>query len=178
MVKNVHERVIAAPLEMVGGLLDRLASREDALWPRENWPPMRFDKPLAVGARGGHGPVGYFVEAYEPGRSVRFRFDAPRGFNGTHRFDVEELTPQTARLKHTLEMRLEGAARVSWPLFFRPLHDALVEDALDCAERFCASGASKDCQAQVGNFEKRRWSLAVRLLRRLTTARRRATKNG
>ena len=31
-------------------------------------------------------------------------------------------------------MKTHGVARLSWPLIFRPLHDALMEDALTCAE--------------------------------------------
>lgn len=160
MVKNVHERLIHAPLESVGGLIDRLASRDDAMWPHDRWPPMRFDRPLGVGAQGGHGPIRYIVETYEPGRSVRFRFTAPRGFVGTHGLDVEEVAPGVVRLRHDLTMRVEGVARASWPLAFRWMHDALVEDALDRAGNFCQPEATRQT----------RWSLYVRLLRRLAEA--------
>lgn len=157
MVRNVHERLIRAPLSFVGGLVDGLASPSDALWPRDRWPAMRFDGPLSVGARGGHGPVRYFVEEYEPGRRIRFRFDAPRGFLGTHEFDVEEVAPGEVRLRHTLSMSVAGWARLTWPLFFRPMHDALVEDALDRAEAHAAAIP----------WKARAWSLYVKLLRRV-----------
>ena len=160
MVRNVHERLIPTPLPpaAVGHrLIDNLAGREDALWPRERWPPMRLDRALGPGAAGGHGPIRYSVEDHEPGRSVRFRFTAPRGFVGTHGFDVEAVAPGTIRVRHTLEMRLRGGARLSWPLLFRPLHDALIEDALDRAEAVCRSTQP----AHVG------WSWRVKLLRRL-----------
>ena len=158
MVRNIHQRVIRSPLELSrpAELIDSLGARENALWPRESWPPMRFNRPLGVGAIGGHGPVRYVVEAYEPGKSIRFRFTAPRGFVGTHGFDVEEIGPEAVRLRHTLLMRLRGWARLTWPLAFRWLHDALLEDALDCAEVNC--GASRR--------EKRKWSVWVRVLRR------------
>ena len=117
---------------------------------------MRFDRPLAVGAIGGHGPIRYVVEEYEPGRRISFRFTAPRGFVGTHGFDVEEAAPHVSRVRHELVMRLEGWARLAWPLAFRWLHDALVEDALDCAEASCAAPVVK----------KSKWSLWVRALRR------------
>ncbi|MBA3239743.1 MAG: SRPBCC family protein [Acidobacteria bacterium] len=155
-VQNVHERVFRAPLSAVGDLLDGLASPSDALWPRDRWPPVRFDRPLGVGAKGGHGPIRYTIEAYEPGRSIRFRFDAPRGFEGTHAFDVEEVAPGAVRLRHTLSMRARGWARLSWPLLFRPLHDALVEDALDRAE----------VSFQVPSAGPRQWPRRVRALRR------------
>jgi hypothetical protein len=157
MVTNIHERLIRAPLTTVGSLIDRLASRDDVMWPADRWPPVRFDRPLAVGARGGHGFVRYTVEAYEPGRSIRFRFAGPRGFTGTHGFDVEEIVPGMTRLRHVLILRLQGRARLAWPLAIRWLHDALIEDALDCAESYAASVPAGP----------REWSLWVRLLRRL-----------
>jgi hypothetical protein len=49
---------------------------------------MRFDRPLAVGAIGGHGPIRYVVEAYDPGAMIRFRFTRPAGFDGVHGFTV------------------------------------------------------------------------------------------
>ena len=87
-IHNVHERSLAAGADRVGALLDTLSSSRDALWPRGAWPPMRFDGPLAEGANGGHGPIRYTVESYTPGRSVRFRFTGPRGFDGFHGFEV------------------------------------------------------------------------------------------
>ncbi|MBC7909406.1 MAG: SRPBCC family protein [Pyrinomonadaceae bacterium] len=161
MIKNTHERIIHAQVSEVGSLIDGLASRDDALWPATNWPPMRFDRPLRVGAVGGHGPIRYFIESYEPSRSITFRFTAPKGFIGTHGLAVEEIAPNVVRLRHVLTMRVKGLARLSWPLAFRWLHDALVEDALDRAE---AHFASKP-------LNKNRWSLWVRLLRRLMSPR-------
>jgi hypothetical protein len=157
MVWNTHERIIEAPLAKVGALIDRLASRDDQLWPKDRWPALRLDRPLSTGARGGHGPIRYFVEAYEAGRSIRFRFTAPRGFHGTHGLEAEEVAPGVVRLRHTLCMRVDGWARLSWPLFFRWLHDALIEDALDGAESHVANSPT----------EFRQWSLWVRLLRHL-----------
>jgi hypothetical protein len=51
-------------------------------------------------------------------------------------------------------MSARGPAMVTWPLIFRPLHDALVEDSLDTAAR--ALGES---------VPVREWPLRVRLLR-------------
>lgn len=133
-VNNVHERVLDASVKRAGALLDTLASPHDALWPGDRWPAMRFDRPLSVGAVGGHGPIRYTVEEYEPGRRVTFRFTGPRGFLGTHGFEVVPAAGG-AILRHTLAMRTTGAAILSWPLVFRPLHDALVEDSLERAER-------------------------------------------
>ena len=155
MVTNIHERLVSAPLPAVGGLIDRLASPDDVMWPGDRWPPVRFDRPLGVGAIGGHGPIRYFVEAYEPGRSISFRFTGPRGFVGTHGFEVEEKGADTVRLRHVLLMRVEGWARWSWPLVFRWLHDATIGDAMARAESWCTSQP----------LRYKQWTLRVRLLR-------------
>ncbi|HET9449458.1 MAG TPA: hypothetical protein VFO83_01175, partial [Aggregicoccus sp.] len=160
-VRNVHQRLFAVPPERLAPLLDSLSSRNDRLWPLEQWPRMRFDRPLGVGASGGHGPIRYDVERYEPGRAVVFRFRAPRGFHGTHALFVED-AEGGATLRHVLEMDTRGPALVSWPLLFRPLHDALIEDALDKAEL-----------ALLGRVEHpARWSWRVKLLRSLLRRRR------
>lgn len=133
-VTNVHSRSLRAPAAEIGALIDSLASDEDRLWPHQTWPPMRLDGPLAVGARGGHGPVRYIVTEYVLGQRVRFDFQSPRGFRGFHAFELDAGTlDQESQLRHRLEMRTSGAALLSWPLLFRPLHDALIEDALDRA---------------------------------------------
>jgi hypothetical protein len=115
---------------------------------------MEFDRPLGVGARGGHGPIRYFVEDYAPGESVRFRFTAPRGFDGFHVYERIRTTADTAVLRHTLEMTTHGPAVLSWPVVYRPMHDALIEDSLATAE------------ASLGQAPHiRPWSLWVRLVR-------------
>lgn len=164
-VRNVHERTLAAPPAAAGALIDTLASADDRVWPRDVWPAMRFDRPLSVGAVGGHGPVRYTVEAYEPGRRISFRFTAPRGFHGTHALDVRP-DGDGARITHVLEMRASGPALVTWPLVFRPLHDALVEDAFDRAERSLGL-------PETGS----RWSPWVRALRWLLIRRHRARRH-
>jgi hypothetical protein len=153
-VVNIHERELHAPLNKVGALIDSLSSPEDALWPDHLWPPIRFDRPLAVGATGGHGPVRYFVEAYTSGQCVQFRFVAPKGFNGFHSYECVRATDSTTVIRHTVRMTTHGLAILSWPLIFRPLHDALIEDSFATAE--AALGQPARMQA---------WSLWVKLLR-------------
>jgi hypothetical protein len=134
--------------------------------PRASWPAMRLDRPLSVGARGGHGPIRYEVTEYEPGRSVVFRFRAPRGFVGTHTFEIAEtgVDGRSATLRHVVQMDLEGPARLAWPLVYRWLHDALVEDALDNAERLTTGAVESPAV----------WSRRVRVLRRVLGRARRA----
>ncbi len=152
-ILNVHERILAASAADVGGLIDSLASADDKLWPHDRWVAMKLDQPLAAGASGGHGPVRYDVVDYEKGRFVRFRFTAPRGFVGCHRFEIKEFGDRT-KLRHVIDMRTTGMARLTWPLVIRPLHNALIEDALDRAET-----------AVGGSPAIRHWSPWVRFLR-------------
>jgi len=132
-IHNVHERFLPARPEEVGRLLDGLGGDPDPLWPTGHWPPMSFDRTLGPGATGGHGPIRYRVEVHDPGRRVRFRFTGPPGLHGTHEFTVRE-SPGGSVLRHTIEGRTSGRMLAAWPLVFRPLHDALLEDALDKAE--------------------------------------------
>ncbi len=158
-VFNAHERVLPAAPEVVGALLDRLGSADDPIWPSDRWPALELDKPLSLGARGGHGPIRYHVVEYDPGRFVRFRFSAPDGFLGHHEFIVERAGAGSALLRHVLVLAPQGDARYSWPLIWRPLHDALMEDALDRAQAAVTGKPSPP----------RPWTWWVRVLRKLLT---------
>jgi len=133
-VLNIHERGLLATPEQVGVLIDSLASPEDALWPRHSWVNMEFDRPLGIGATGGHGPVRYFVEEYIPGQSIRFRFTGPKGFHGSHNYEIINAIGQFVLLRHTLNMTTHGLDILLWPIVFRPMHDALLEDSLATAQ--------------------------------------------
>lgn len=70
---------------------------------------MRLDRPLDVGASGGHGPVRYVVDAHEPGRSVRFRFTDPSGFHGHHAFTNSEVGDEVGvLLRHELILSMSS----------------------------------------------------------------------
>jgi hypothetical protein len=135
-VQSRHARTLYATVEEVGRLVAALGGERDVLWPDDLWPgtQLRFDRPLAVGARGGHGAIRYHVEAYEPGGFVQFRFEPGHGLDGFHRFDIVPLGAGRTRLAHTLDTRLEGAARLARPLLLR-MHDTLIRQLLDNAER-------------------------------------------
>ncbi len=109
-IRSIHSRDLDARPAAVGDLLATLGSEPDELWPSERWPgiPVRFDRPLAVGAGGGHGLIRYSVEGYEPGRSLRLRFEPGQGLDGSHRFDVEELEEGRSRLVPTLDVDTSG----------------------------------------------------------------------
>ncbi|WP_222851678.1 DUF2867 domain-containing protein [Phytoactinopolyspora mesophila] len=157
-MRNVHARTINAPAEEVGALLDRLASDDDPLWPSPAWVPMRFDRPLQVGADGGHGEVRYWVSAYEPGRRIEFTFHPETGITGRHELSVEPIADGRCVVRHVLEARPRGVMRVLVPLVVRWLHDAVLEDLLDNAELAATGRVAQPA----------RWSPWVRLWRRLT----------
>ncbi len=134
-IHNVHERHLHAAASDAGALLDRLSSPHDPLWP-DSFEPMRFDRPLQPGARGGHGPVHYTVESWTPGERVVFRFDPSTGFLGTHMLEV---LPSPSRddgciMRHTISAKVRSQMRILWPLAVRWLHDECLEDLLDRAE--------------------------------------------
>lgn len=155
-ISNVHERDYPVSESELGKMLDTIASEDDKLWPRE-WPPVRFDRPLAVGADGGHGPIRYRVSAYEPGRRIEFEMtgDLP----GRH---VLEVAPGpddgNCRLRHTLILDPAPLAdRLKWALLVRPAHDAVLEGLLDNAGDAVGHPPA----------ERSTWSPWVRLARRL-----------
>jgi hypothetical protein len=156
-IHNVHERTIEAPAEVVGALLDDVGGDHDRLWPSPAWLPMRLDRPVQVGAAGGHGPIRYRVVAHDPGRGVRFAFDPQVGIDGYHELTVEAAGPGRCVMRHVLHGRLRGRMRVLMPLVVRWLHDAVLEDLLDNAERAVGTGPDRPA----------RWSPWVRLWRRL-----------
>lgn len=153
---SVHQRRLAAPVGRVGALIDTLSSADDRLWPHQNWPAMHFDGPLAVGAAGGHAFIRYRVEEYRPGSSVTFRITGPPGFTGIHRFDAEGDGDESV-LTHTIDGAVTARFAPRWFGAVRPLHDALMEDALDNAERETTGTVAAPAP----------WSWWVRALRRL-----------
>jgi hypothetical protein len=158
---SIHSRRIEAPLATVGGLIDTLASPDDRLWPHADWPAMRFDRPLGVGAAGGHAFIRYSVEDYQEGRSILFRITGPKGFSGTHALDVLEDGSATV-LTHTIDGEITMAFAPKWFGVVRPLHDALMGDALDNAERETTGAVRTPA----------RWSWWTRVLRKAFRRRR------
>ncbi|CCH34129.1 SRPBCC family protein [Actinosynnema sp. NPDC047251] len=139
MIKNVHERRLPGD-----GWVDRAVE----LWP-ERWPKLVLDRPLGVGADGGHGFVRYRCTGHEPGKRVEFTFSPGLGLVGTHVF---EAVP--GGIRHTITGRPNGWMLLGWPLAVRWLHDALIEDMFDNLS--IAAGQS---------IVPARWSWWVRVLR-------------
>lgn len=162
MIHNVHRREFRTTEARLGELLDKIAGPDDRLWPKEHWPPVVLDRPLGVGADGGHGPIRYSVEEYEPGRRVVFRFRPPTPVAGKHVFEVlPGGAPGTAVLRHVLTGRPTGTGLLSWAVAIRWMHDAVLEEVLDRAGRAVGDPPGRPAQ----------WSPWVRLCRRAFGAR-------
>mgnify|MGYP000886025293 CR=1 FL=1 len=161
MIRNVHERVVDAPIERLGALLDGLGRKGDRLWPSRNWPPMVLDRPVSAGGEGGHGAIRYHVTEYEPGARVRFAFDPATGIEGAHELSLDALDERRTRIRHVLIGRTRGAMRLMFSAAVEPLHDAVIEDLFDNAERETTGTVVRPAT----------WSPRVRVLRRLVGGR-------
>ncbi|MDQ5821707.1 MAG: SRPBCC family protein [Actinomycetota bacterium] len=128
-VLNVHERALPASREEVGALVDRL----DTWWPRDRWPALRPKPSLEVGATSKRGPIREHIVEHVPGERLVFQIDAPHGLDAQHRFEVVSNGAGTL-LRHTVKGEARGKMAIAWPLAIGPLHDATLEDLLDCAE--------------------------------------------
>mgnify|MGYP003745620701 FL=1 len=133
-VLNVHKRIINQPKNEVSEILKTLATENDKIWPKEKWPQMKFKDGIKIGAKGGHGPIRYLVEEYNPNEIIQFRFLKPNGFNGIHKFEINELSKEKTEIKHTLDMNTVGKGTLIWIFGIRSLHNALIEDGLDKLE--------------------------------------------
>lgn len=141
-MRNVHERVIDAPADVVGAMLMDLGQKGDRLWPSPAWIPMKLDRPLGVGADGGHGPIRYHVTEYEAGRRVRFEFHERTGVTGHHEFTVEPVGANRSLARHDMTVEPHGLMRILFPAVIESMHDAVLEDLFDNLER-AATGTVK-----------------------------------
>ena len=91
-------------------------------------------------ARPAHVCVRYSVAAYEPASSVEFTIQGPPGFTGSHGFHVHP-EENGAVLTHWIEGAASARFVPAWLMVVRPLHDALIADALDKAEAAAAGTA-------------------------------------
>lgn len=126
---NVQSRHLPVPAARASDALDRVV----ALWPAPPWPALKLDRGLAVGSRGGHGPIRYHVSARAVGR-IRFEFDPRIGLVGHHELHVEA-AGTGSRIVDTLAGRARGRMRLLWPVMFRWLHEDLMHDLFDNVER-------------------------------------------
>tara|TARA_R110002050_G_scaffold56512_3_gene127163 strand:- start:124493 stop:124987 length:495 start_codon:yes stop_codon:yes gene_type:complete len=133
-VLNIHKRTLNQPKSKVTKLLKTLSTENDRIWPKEKWPEMKFKDGIQVGTKGGHGPIRYTVEKYNPNEIIQFRFSSPKGFNGIHKFEILELDKERTEIKHTIDMHTTGKETLLWTFIIRSLHNALMEDSFDKLE--------------------------------------------
>lgn len=133
-VLNIHKRTLNQPKNKVTELLKTLSTENDRIWPKEKWPEMKFKDGIQIGAKGGHGPIRYSVEKYNPNEIIQFRFSKPKGFNGIHKFEIQELGKEKTEIKHTIDMTTAGKGTLIWTFAIRSLHNALIEDGFDKLE--------------------------------------------
>ncbi|MGB1308783.1 MAG: hypothetical protein ACPG6B_07725 [Oceanihabitans sp.] len=136
-VINIHKRKLQEPIKKVSILFNTLATNHDAIWPVENWPAIRFKKGLQIGNQGGHGIIRYTIEALEAGKSITFKFTNPKGFIGTHRLYLEEISENETEIIHKINMHTATLkASFLWIFVIKWLHNALIEEAFDKVENY------------------------------------------
>ncbi len=151
---NIHKRIIHQPKSVVNELIKTLATKEDKIWPTKKWPRMKLDQGLQEGSKGGHGPIGYFVQQYIPNERIRFQFTRPQKFVGFHQFEIESLNSEQTQITHTIDMDAKGTGILTWAIGVRWLHDALIEDAFDQIENHFSDQKKES-----------KWNLWVKTLR-------------
>lgn len=158
-VLNIHKRELNQPKAELAKLFTTLASENDMMLATDKWSPMKLDKGLSIGSKGGHGPIKYTVTDYHPDDSITFQFTLP-GFNGFHKFELTALATDKTELAHVIDMTTSGTATLKWALAIRWLHDAYIEDAFDKVENhFAVEKKSSE------------WSWWVKTLRKMMKAR-------
>ncbi|WP_443633473.1 hypothetical protein ABXT64_00705 [Candidatus Marifrigoribacter sp. Uisw_064] len=159
-VLNIHQRTLNQPKSKIAELLKTLSTENDRIWPKEKWPEMKFKDGIKVGAKGGHGPIRYSVEKYNPNEIIQFRFSKPKGFNGIHKFEIKELDKQKTEIKHTIEMTTKGKGTLIWSFAIHSLHNALIEDGFDKIENNFS-----------GDQKSSSWNFWVKFIRKQMTKR-------
>lgn len=154
-VLNIHNREITQPKNEVAKLFKTLATEHDLMLAADKWSPMKLNKGLQVGSKGGHGPIKYFVINYQQDNSITFQFDL-KGFDGFHKFEISEIEANKTKLTHIIDIRTSGFAILKWALAIRWLHDAYIEDAFDKVENHFTIDKKKS-----------EWTLWVKVLRKI-----------
>lgn len=153
-VVNIHKRTINQPKSKLVNLLKTLSTEDDKVWPYEKWPAMKFRGGIQIDAKGGHGPIRYSVDKYNPNEIIQFRFSKPNGFNGIHKFELNELAKDKTEIKHTIDMDTTAKGTLLWILVIRYTHHALMEDGFDKVQNQFSQ-----------NKKSSEWSAWVRILR-------------
>jgi hypothetical protein len=123
-VRNVHERLLAAPPEQVAALFENM----DPLWPTDVFPaPEPEDGALRIG------PMVWQPVA-RGAAPAAFRIVSPREFPAEHWFEVEPDGTGGTTLRHTVEGEAVGSFEAIWREQVEPLHNAYIEALFDRAQ--------------------------------------------
>ncbi|CAN5241991.1 hypothetical protein BH09BAC3_BH09BAC3_24310 [soil metagenome] len=156
-VINIHKRIIDQPVERIAALFKTLSTANDKMLETDKWPPMILNNGINAGSRGGHGPIRYRVDSYQPEKYIQFRFEKPKGFHGIHRFEIISTNNnRSTEIRHIIEMNTSGGGSLIWLAAIRWLHDAFIEDAFDKVENHFLT-----------EKKKTNWSFWVRFLRKI-----------
>lgn len=160
-IVEVHKRQFDSPDHEVRALLDSFGRPGGLFQPGEEWLAQGINETLTVGVKTGHWPFKYEVQDYVPGESLGFTFLYPPCLKGaTCRFQIYKNLKGNTVLVNTFEHSAKGPANISWPLVFKWLYQASIQDVLANAQR------------SLGEVPKvRGWSPWVNLLRSIFLAR-------
>ncbi|WP_299113857.1 hypothetical protein [uncultured Winogradskyella sp.] len=111
-----------------------MTSKDDLVWPYENWPAIRFKDGLNIGSKGGHGRIRYTIVQFIEGEYIKFQFTKPKGFNGTHELRINTINDSCTEITHKINTKTTFKASLLWVFVIRWLHDALIEEAFDKVE--------------------------------------------
>ena len=162
---SIHKRQINQPKSELTKLFITLATDNDMMLATDKWPPMKLDKGLQIGSKGGHSSIKYFVTDYQVNNSITFQFDL-KGFDGFHKFEIAETDSNKTQLTHTIDLTTSGSASLKWALAIRWLHDAYIEDAFDKVENHFATEKKKS-----------EWTISVKILRKIMKPKNKKNKN-
>ena len=123
-IRDVHERVVAAPPERIAALVGDF----DAIWPTWIAPAPQPLEP-------GHYRAGFMVweEVERPGAIRAFRVISPEGLQAEHWFELES-SEGGALLRHTVDGEAFGEYEAIWRERIAPLHALILQAILDNVE--------------------------------------------
>jgi hypothetical protein len=138
-ISNKHARIIRHTHNSPNAVIDTILQEDGILWPKHFWPRDSLDTQVFIGARGSHGKLLYKVTEHEKGKRVRFEFTSPTPYKGHHTFQLRDCGEGKLWLLHEVECSTNLVHFFLWKLLFQWVHNALIEDAFDCAENYLST---------------------------------------
>jgi hypothetical protein len=120
-IKNLHERVVAAPLEPIAALIADFG---------RIWPTTIAPVPQRQGHRLYDAGLMLWAEFDRPDAARAFRVVKPDEMQGEHWFELRPADGATL-VRHTIEGSATGKYETIWRERIEPLHDLILEALLD-----------------------------------------------